>query len=62
MNILLVKKYYHLIKNNDRTSYVYLFYRGKKQVEALKDLKLKEQTKAIKNKDDDNLSMPEKNF
>ena len=36
--------------------------RGKKQVEALKDLKLKEQTKAIKDKDDDKLSMPEKNF
>ena len=36
--------------------------RGKKQVEALKDLKLKEQTKSIKDKDDDNLSMPEKNF
>ena len=36
--------------------------RGKKQVEALKDLKLKEQTKAIKDKGDDNLSMPEKTF
>ena len=35
---------------------------GKKQVEALKDLKLKEQTKSTEGKHHDNLSMQEKSI
>ena len=65
MNILLVKIYYHLINNKiiEQTKFTYSHFRkafekqiktiegqGQKQVHALKDLKLKEQAKPIKDK------------
>ena len=71
MNILLVKKYYHLIKKIiEQAQFTYsplgktfekqiktIEDQGKKQVEALKDLKPEEQTIAIENDSNGKLSI-----
>ena len=75
MNISQVKKYYHLIKKKiEPAKFIYsplgkafgkqiktVEDQGKKQIDCLKDLKPKEQTKSIEDKYDDNL-LTQENF